>query len=180
MPKSIMKSKENCSFFFSYIEIWTRGECCGPCPAISNWPKSVANFFLFFITMVYSHSTKGCLVTSISFAIYKWWIQKSQDPLKFGKLSLLYFIGSHNNYSKQRHQKQRKTFIYIESEDACFDHLHKRQPWWSWHLLHPLRSNLWSCQGYRQTWESKCCFIFDLKNLSGRCCLVGLLVLLMT
>ncbi|KAG6745334.1 hypothetical protein POTOM_051989 [Populus tomentosa] len=60
--------------------------------------------------MVYSHSTKGCLVTSISFAIYatgspevweesaasgftgpayKWWIQKSQDKLKFVKMPAL-------------------------------------------------------------------------------------------
>ena len=189
MPKSIVKSKENFSFSSSFIFFlhWDLNSKLfgqvGMLGSLSNnikMTKKRSQFFSFFITMVYSQSTKDCLVTSISFAIYKWWIQKSQDTLKFGKLSLLYFIGSHNNSSKQRHQKQRKTFIYIESEDACFDHLHKRQPWWSWHLLHPLRSNLWSCQGYRQTWESKCCFIFDLKNLSGRCCLVGLLVLLIT
>jgi len=170
---------------FSNIEVWTQnysdkvGMLWSP-PSNIKLTKKRSHFFLFFSTIIYSHSTKGCMVTSISFAIYKWWIRKSQDTMKFGKLSPLYFIGSCNNYSKESHQKHRKNFIYIESEDACFDHLHKRQPWWSWHLLHPLRSNLWSCQGYRQTWESKCCFIFDLKNLSGRCCLVGLLVLLIT
>jgi hypothetical protein len=98
-------------------------------PSNIKLTKKRSHFLFLFLSQWYTATqVEGCLVTSISFAIYKWWIQKSQDTLKFGKLSLLYFIGSHNNYSKQRHQKQRKTFIYIESEDACFDHLHKRQP----------------------------------------------------
>jgi len=72
-------------FFFSFsvnlnrILIWSEipsrklfgqvGECCGPCPAKPNWTKSVVTFF--FNQKWHCHSTKGYLVTNISFALYK-------------------------------------------------------------------------------------------------------------
>jgi hypothetical protein len=76
------------------------------------------------VTMVCSHTTKGCLVTSISFAIYKRWIQepvwlhgcgciliKTQFIVVWLKKKVIYYLWIPLSFSVRNAVKEKQRFL---------------------------------------------------------------------
>jgi hypothetical protein len=107
-PKTTFRKTNTAKRKNTFLETKPNFPLTGKCFLLIGKCFSLTGKCFLLTTFSNSKQTQKNLKNNFSKTTFK------KHELKFGKLSLLYFIGSHNNFSKERYRKQRKTFIYRE------------------------------------------------------------------